>query len=70
MTLRTLQVGLTIAAFWALLALRIGPARAFVVFLGVAALVTLALGAYMGFLYFWYPDSNGDNWFSSRKRRR
>ena len=68
MTLRAAQGVLTVAAFCSILALRIGPARAIALFFALLALVGLAIGGFLAFMYFWWPDSNGDNWFTNRRR--
>ena len=69
MARRAIRYGLALAAFCSVLALRIGPARAVALFGVVVAIVALAIGAYLAFLVFWWPDTNGENWFSRRNRR-
>jgi hypothetical protein len=69
---RAIQLFLALAVVCALAATVIGPIRALVLFVGVVAVVAavaaVGLGAYVLFLIFFWPDTNGENWFT-RKRR-
>jgi hypothetical protein len=48
----------------------IGPARALILFVFVVALGAVTVGGLFAVMYFFSPDSNGDNWFSARDRRQ
>ena len=68
MARRPIHVALTIATFFVLLAIRIGPARALVVFLVAAAVLAIACGVWLAVMVLWWPDGNGENWFTKRRR--
>ncbi|HEX5824851.1 MAG TPA: hypothetical protein VFY18_10375 [Candidatus Limnocylindrales bacterium] len=46
-----------------------GPIRALVLFVALVAVIVVGLGAFLLFMYFFWPDTNGENWFTYRKRR-
>jgi hypothetical protein len=60
---------MTLAVVCALAATVIGPIRALVMFVAVVAVVLVGLGAFLLFMCFFWPDTNGENWFTYRKRR-
>ena len=61
---------LGLAAMCALAAVVIGPGRALILFVFVVALGAVTVGGLFAVMYFFSPDSNGDNWFSARDRRQ
>src|SRR4051812_1249044 len=69
LTRRAIVYLVALAALCALAAPVIGPIRGLVLFVAVVAIVAVVIGGYFLFLWFFWPDSNGDNWFSGRNRR-
>jgi disulfide bond formation protein DsbB len=70
MARRPVRGALLLATSCLLLAIRIGPARAAILFLAVLVVVAIGIGALLALMRFWFPDTNGENWFTLRNRRK